>query len=422
MSQQNVIMLLPQAFGELNENDLALIRSMEGQIIRQRNLTELMDTIWELTINIIPHDRIGLAFIDDDKQRIVAQYSKSVYSPLLLEGGFSAGLANSTLQPMLETGMGRIINNLEAYFTTNPESVSTQLLVLEGVRSNLTLPLSVDGRHIGFVFFSSRQPNAFCMRHGALLLAMLQVMSAGIEKAWLINRLQQANLDYSTLMGFVSHELKSPLSTMMMLGHTYVDGYLGPVDALAQDTIDKMLRISGYLVNMISNYLGLSSLESGELKFDPMPSLDFEKEVLGVAIETIQARIKEHHVQLEVNGCANPQPLLADFELLRLVVVNLLDNAVKYGERNSVVSVRCEYTAQSFVFAVRNKGVGFTKEQSQKLFKRFSRLRQKGLEDRKGSGLGLYLSWWVIQKHNGRIYANSQPGEWAEFVFEIPII
>lgn len=421
MSDQNVLMLLPQAFGELNAKDLALIRSMEGEIIRQRNLPELMDTIWELTINIIPHDRIGLAFIDDDQQRIVAQYSKSVYSPLLLDGGFSSGLANSTLQPMLETGMGRIINNLEEYFSSNPDSVSTQLLVLEGVRSNLTLPLRVDARHIGFVFFSSRKANAFCMRHGALLFALLQVMSAGIEKAWLINRLQQANLDYSTLMGFVSHELKSPLSTMMMLGHTYVEGYLGPVDPLAEDTVNKMLRISGYLVNMISNYLGLSSLESGELKYAPLPNVDFEADVLNFSIETIQARIKEHQVSLEVVSCGDKLILDADLELLILVVVNLLDNAVKYGEKNSVVGILCEYTQTTFVFKVRNKGVGFTKEQSLKLFKRFSRLRQKGLEDRKGSGLGLYLSWWVIQKHKGKIYASSQPGEWAEFSFELPV-
>jgi signal transduction histidine kinase len=172
---------------------------------------------------------------------------------------------------------------------------------------------------------------------------------------------------------------------------------------------------------MISNYLGLSSLESGELKYAPLPNVDFEDDVLNFSIETIQARIKEHQVSLNVESSGEKFILDADSELLRLVVVNLLDNAVKYGEKNSLVHITCEYTQASFVFKVRNKGVGFTKEQSLKLFKRFSRLRQKGLEDRKGSGLGLYLSWWIIQKHKGKIYANSQPGEWAEFSFELPV-
>jgi signal transduction histidine kinase len=64
---------------------------------------------------------------------------------------------------------------------------------------------------------------------------------------------------------------------------------------------------------------------------------------------------------------------------------------------------------------VENRGVGFSKEQSRNLFKRFSRLKQKGLEDRRGSGLGLYLTWWIIQKHGGRIKAESKPGQWARF-------
>jgi two-component system NtrC family sensor kinase len=72
------------------------------------------------------------------------------------------------------------------------------------------------------------------------------------------------------------------------------------------------------------------------------------------------------------------------------------------------------------VFAVRNKGVGFDKEQAKKLFRRFSRLKQKGTEDRRGTGLGLYLTWWIIQRHGGRIEADSEPGQWEEFRIYLP--
>jgi K+-sensing histidine kinase KdpD len=421
MNTANVTMLLPEGFGELNENEADTIRSLEYTILSRRGLSELMDTIWELTFGLIPHDRIGVAFVDDDHQRLVAHYSRAVYSPVLLDGGFSSGLAGSTLKLMLESGKGRIISDLADYYSTHPDSVSTQLLLEEGVRSSLTLPLKVDDRQVGFIFFSSRMPDAFCLRHGALLFALIKVMSSGIEKAWLLRKLEQANSDYATLMGFVSHELKSPLSTMMMLGYTYVEGYLGTVDPLAEDTIQKMLRISGYMVNMISNYLGLSSLEAGELKYAPRDDVNFKSEVLDFAIDTIEARIKERLTTVNITVEGSMPLLFADIDLLRIVVINLLDNAVKYGLKNSIVQVNYSAHSGNFIFRVRNQGVGFTSEQSKKLFRRFSRLRQKGLEDRKGSGLGLFLSWWIIQKHQGKIKATSKPGEWAEFEFEIPL-
>jgi signal transduction histidine kinase len=112
--------------------------------------------------------------------------------------------------------------------------------------------------------------------------------------------------------------------------------------------------------------------------------------------------------------------LTGDLYLLRIVVVNLLDNAIKYGDENIEVQVKLAEEGGKLVFSVRNKGVGFDKEQAKKLFRRFSRLKQKGTEDRRGTGLGLYLTWWIVQKHGGRIEADSEPGQWAEFRVYLP--
>jgi signal transduction histidine kinase len=92
-----------------------------------------------------------------------------------------------------------------------------------------------------------------------------------------------------------------------------------------------------------------------------------------------------------------------------------LDNGVKYGEENGTVRVRLARGGDRMVFSVWNSGVGFTTEQKHRLFRRFSRLKQKGLEDRRGSGLGLYLVWWIVNRHGGEVAADSAPGRWAEF-------
>jgi len=72
------------------------------------------------------------------------------------------------------------------------------------------------------------------------------------------------------------------------------------------------------------------------------------------------------------------------------------------------------------VLAVRNEGVGIPKEDMPRLFKRFERLKQKGTEGVKGSGLGLYISKTVVDKHNGRIWVEGEPGKWVEFFVALP--
>jgi two-component system phosphate regulon sensor histidine kinase PhoR len=282
------------------------------------------------------------------------------------------------------------------------------------------LPLQVDNRNVGFLFFSSRQKESFTTHHACLLRALLDEMSALIEKAWMIDQLSKARKDYLTMLGFVAHELKAPLATMTTMGHMYLDGYFGPQDKAGIDTISKMLKISGYMINMIQNYLGLSQLETGEMRFKPQEGVKFREDVLDFVINTLDARIRERNAQIKIEGTYEIS-LEADPDLLRIVFTNLVDNAVKYGEENGVINIHYQTDNQKLTFKIRNTGVGFTPEQASQLFKRFNRLHQKGLEDRKGTGLGLYLTWWIIQKHRGHISATSEPGKWAEFYVELPL-
>ena len=101
-------------------------------------------------------------------------------------------------------------------------------------------------------------------------------------------------------------------------------------------------------------------------------------------------------------------------------MVNLLDNAVKYGSEHGEIRAAARVSNGRLVVTVRNAGVGFTREQGEKLFKRFVRLKQKGTEDRRGSGLGLYLCWYIVQLHGGSLAADSEPGQWAQFTLTLP--
>lgn len=404
----------------LNDKEKAILIHIDKHLLGCQTIDCLMDMLWDYARDLIPCNRIGISFVEQDGMRVTARLCKADYDDIRLGEGYTASLRNSTLKPLLDEGKARIIDNLEEYLQENPLSTSTQLLVNEGLKSSLTLPLLVDDRAIGFLFISSNQTGIYQYSHAALVQAVVDRIAQAVEKIWTIRKLQQARTDFIQLLGFVAHEMKSPLASAMTLGHTYLEGYLGQTDPLASETIGKMVRVSGYLVNMVNNYLGLSRLESGEMQFDPKDDVQFMRDVFDVAWDTVEARYHERGNTLRFDRPPHDYSFVADAGLLRIALINLIDNAAKYSYEGTEVVVTLKYQKGHLLFSVRNEGFGFTSDQSRKLFKRFSRLQQPGSEDRKGTGLGLYLTWWIIEKHSGTISATSEAGLWAEFTIDLP--
>ncbi len=409
---------------DIDLSDPAIRQTLErlaNSVGARRSLPEVMEVVWEETSGLFPRDRISIAFVEDDGEMVISRFCRADYTPLFIDEDFHAGLSGSSLQPILTAGQARIISDLDAYLAANPDSVSTRLLCREKVASSMTLPLRVEGRQIGFCFISSKAKDAYSARHAGMMLLVLERISQAVEKSWIIRKLENARQQYMEMLGFVSHEMKSPLASLIARGESYTGGYLGAVDPLAKTTITRMMEIAGYLTGMIGNYLDLSRLESGQMRYAPRPGVCFKTEVLQFAIDTVSIRAEQRGSTITLDSPNEEITLTGDTDLLRIVMINLLDNAVKYGDQNIEVKVSLESKPEGLIIKVRNQGVGFTREQARGLFKRFSRLRQKGTEDRKGSGLGLYLTWWIIQQHQGRITADSDPGEWAEFTVQLPL-
>jgi signal transduction histidine kinase len=103
------------------------------------------------------------------------------------------------------------------------------------------------------------------------------------------------------------------------------------------------------------------------------------------------------------------------------VITNLVNNAIKYGTEGTEIVLEIVNEGDRTVFSIKNHGVGISqKDIDEKLFNKFSRLKQKGTEGVKGSGLGLYICRKIIEKHNGKIWAESVEGSWVKFSFSIP--
>jgi len=398
----------------------AALERISARVGEGISLDEVLDFVWGETAQVLPHDRIGLAFVEEDGARVACRWFRADYEAVAVGAGYSEGLAGSSLQKVLETGRARIIHDLQAYIERKPDSPSTAALLKEGVRSNLTLPLKVGERPVGFLFFSSRRPWAFTEPHARILLAVRDRIAQAVEKAWLIKRLSESKEAYFSMLGFIAHELKGPLASISARAESYVGGYAGPVDPKAEESLRGIVKIAGYMNGMVRDYLDLTRLETGEMRFVPKPGVRFVKETLQYAVESAMFWAQQRKSKVVLDVPKQEILLEADPDLLRILMANLVDNAVKYGFDNIEVRVSARVEGGSLVATVRNPGVGFSEEQAAQLFKRFSRLKQRGTEDRKGTGLGLYLCWYIAQKHGGRLSAASQPGQWAEFTLKLP--
>jgi two-component system NtrC family sensor kinase len=232
------------------------------------------------------------------------------------------------------------------------------------------------------------------------------------------DKLEQSNRNYMQTLGFVTHELKSPLAAIQMLIGTVLDGYQGPVPDKLAGTLDRVRRNCEELQDMVRDYLDLSRLERGEVVARPVVS-DLTRSVVEPALEhtAVFFRSRSMNVRLEVPGELS---VLADPELLRVALDNLLTNAAKYGREGGETTLTLRRDAGEIEMCVRNEGEGFPPEEAERLFEKFFRLRNANTQRRRGSGVGLFTVRNIAELHRGRAWAESVPGAWAAFHLRFP--
>ncbi len=432
----------PEERAPLLPAEQAVLDEVNRRVAAAESLEAILEFVFASTQEIFPCDRLAIAFVEEGGDRLVAHHAVAAYEPILLSRGYAEDLAGSSLQAVIRSGRPRILPDLAHYLEGHPGSASTKLLVQEGVRSSLTCPLLVEGRVVGVLFRSARRPHAYSRREVLLHQALAERLGQAVEKARRIEQLSEANRAYTEMLGFVSHELKSPVASLVMDARMIGEGYLGPVTGKQEAKLASMIRKSEYLLGLVREYLDLARIEGGGLELQMRPGVDLRREVLEPSIEIVRSEIEASGMQLElaIPGVAPatgpPLTVEVDPDLLRIVVVNLLANGVKYGNKGGRLRLSAEIADPTpppdalipapapaghvLVISVWNEGPGFPESQRARLFRRFSRLDTPELRSRKGTGVGLYTSWRIVKLHGGRLDASSEEGSWAEFRVTIP--
>ncbi|MCX7626478.1 MAG: GAF domain-containing sensor histidine kinase [Candidatus Sumerlaeaceae bacterium] len=395
--------------------DRFLVRLQEG-----RSLHELLDYIFNNFGDFVPFDRIGFSLIEEENPDIaVAIYMRLREGTPCLNVGYRADIRQSSLKWVLESGQPRIINNLEEYFLTHPHSVSTQLVLQEGIRSSLTVPLVAFGRAVGFLFFSSKQPNTYNDEHAALLLRLGRKLGIALEKANMMDRLFIRTEQVRQLANMASHDLRNGLSL--------IEGYLDVLEKGAdpavlgsrEEIISRMRKACNEGMALVSDIMDLARADARCLRVRKslvdLPSLVRER------VEFHRVRLNLKHLSVHIESQELLPTLEADPILIGRVLDNLLSNAIKCAPPDSTINIVLSFDDNKCTVSVRDSGPGIALEAQKDLFTCFPRITRFGPQPEISSvGLGLAVAKELVMAHGGQIGVRSLPGEGSTFWFSLP--
>jgi len=221
------------------------------------------------------------------------------------------------------------------------------------------------------------------------------------------------------LMAIVSHELKSPVAVVHTTAQTMAQGYFGKLEPKQKEILETIIRNCQYLEDIIRSYIDLSKMELDDIESFHQ-KIDFIDDVVKPVLDIPEHKSNMNNMPLAAAYMAQPV-IYGDPNLLQIVVTNLVSNAIKYGRPGTEIKITVTEKDNEAVFSIYNQGVGITEEDANnRLFGKFERLRQRGTEGIKGSGLGLYICRKIIEKHKGKIWISSVPGEYVIFYFTLP--
>jgi signal transduction histidine kinase len=220
----------------------------------------------------------------------------------------------------------------------------------------------------------------------------------------------------SDLVATVSHELKTPLTSLRLALHLLLEEAIGPLTAKQTELLLDARDNAERLLTLTNNLLDLARIEEGRLRLQRVP--ESPQSLLRSAAEAIRPRADDKEVAVTVEAPDDLPPIAVDPERMGHVLSNLLDNALTNTQRGGRITLGAARSDGAVVLSVADTGVGIPPEHLPHLFERFSRI--PGRTQESGTGLGLAIVREIVTAHGGSITCESRPGEGATFRITLP--
>ncbi|PIW89848.1 MAG: hypothetical protein COZ92_02370, partial [Candidatus Nealsonbacteria bacterium CG_4_8_14_3_um_filter_40_11] len=250
-----------------------------------------------------------------------------------------------------------------------------------------------------------------------VVTAVLFMVAASITRSF--ERLAEANRMKSEFVSVVSHQLRSPLSNFRWAIELLMSGRIGQIEEKQLEYFKILKENSNRMKELVSDLLTVSRIETAEL-----PTKKEEchlEDIIKDFIKEFQPFATASNVEIAFKPQLNLPKVLVDASQIKLVIENLLDNAIRYIKEPGKVEIRLERQNEQLYFEIKDTGVGIPKDDQKYIFQKFFRSENIMRHQTQGTGLGLYIARAIIEKLGGKIGFKSQEGKGSTFYFTLPI-
>ena len=296
------------------------------------------------------------------------------------------------------------------------------------VKTILTYPLMTGVEVFGIIIIGlNRSYDTLNNFEKDSIRSFINVIAVSLDKAALYQALQDANEKLKSLdklktefLSLASHQLRSPLTAITGYTSMLLDGSFGKMDDKQKEAIDRVFQSSRHLTSVVEDLLNVTKIEQGGMQY-VMSHFDFKKTAEDLAKDlSVTAEKKGLKLSFETDK-KEPYTANGDMEKIRQVILNFIDNSIKYTATGSIqVILSKKDNDKKIRLSIKDTGMGMTPEIKEKLFQKFSRADGSKM-NASGSGLGLYLAKKIIEEgHHGIVGVDSDgPDKGSTFWMEL---
>lgn len=415
-----------------------LSRSINSTAVTSIVLQTMRETVGASSIAIFIKEPNGDSFVPQHREGSERGYSTLRSDNVLVR---YAGRAEGPI--ILHELRHAIIQDRRVIHRAELEQVKDAFVWLN---IEVALPLFVDQELTGLILLGGKQSGDVYLQNDAHFLAAFapqaatalanarlyqeslafgaqlkeEVQHATHELAVANRQLMDLDKAKSEFLGIASHQLYTPLTAIRGYLSMLQEGDFGELKTKQQPVVTILDKSAIRLIDLIKNLLDISRIESGrlELNLESVDTIAMAKEL----VQDLMPNAMHKQLKLEWHQPAHAVPaVVADRQRLRQVMLNFIDNAIKYTEHGTI-DVTVQQLGDTIEFAVADTGKGLAPEEITKLFTKFTRVGGAAKHHTEGTGLGLYVAQQIVREHRGEVNARSHGrGQGSTFSMIIPV-
>jgi PAS domain S-box-containing protein len=400
-------------------DELRAMQSLTEAALANLNLDDLLRSILDRLSELLEVDTVAVLLLTEDTRWLVPRAAKGLEEEV--EAGIRLPLGHGFAGRIAAERRPIVLDDVEHSDVLNP------ILRQKGIRSLLGVPLLVGGEPLGVLHVGSLHTRHFTDEEVRFLQIAADRVALAIDHARLYEAAERASRaaeaagdavrQRDEFLSVAAHELRTPITGLRTAAQVILRAFRRNT-AMPEDRLLRMVTVidqeSEKLARLVSQLLDLSRLEAGKL------ALEFNEVDIAALVRGVVDRMQVAASAVPIRVAA-PEVLMISVDALRMeqVLTNLIDNAMKFSPDGGGITVACSHAAPHMVeLSVRDHGIGLPPSEREQIFERFYQVNAS--ERSTGLGLGLYVTREIVERHGGRIWAETPPDGGDRFVIQIP--